>query len=77
MGKILCRQPSTPHYAPAHGSIGANTDPAAVFSTGETFAALWAATISPIYGGAFSCTPLPRVQIGGKWYYGAGVEPAP
>jgi hypothetical protein len=49
-----------------------NTDPAAIFSTGNTFAALWTLTVNPNFGGTSSYTLLPCVKVGGKWYVGSG-----
>ncbi|MGH3166712.1 MAG: hypothetical protein ACRDN0_12580 [Trebonia sp.] len=49
----------------------ANTDPAAIFSTGKSFAALWTQALSPD-GSPSVYTLLPCAEAGGKWYYGAG-----
>lgn len=46
-----------------------NTDPAAIFSTRETFATLWARTVSPASGNTYALEPC--VEVGGKWYVGA------
>jgi hypothetical protein len=47
-----------------------NADPAAIFSTGNTFTALWAQTANTS-GNIYAL--LPCVEVGGKWY--AGPEP--
>jgi hypothetical protein len=49
-----------------------NTNPAAIFSAGDTFTALWTQTVSPNPSSTSSYTLLPCVRIGGKWYVGAG-----
>jgi hypothetical protein len=46
----------------------ANADPSAIFSAGNTFTALWAQTVNPDSGNAYSL--LPCVEVGGKWYFG-------
>jgi hypothetical protein len=47
-----------------------NTDPAAIFSAGDTFAALWTRTVNPNSSSTYSL--LPCVEVGGKWYLAAG-----
>ena len=42
-----------------------NTDPAAVLSSGKSFASLWAAAVA---AGSATYSPTPVVEIGGKWY---------
>jgi hypothetical protein len=49
-----------------------NTNPATIFSAGNTFAALWTQTVSPNSSGTFSYRLLPCVEVGGKWYVGSG-----
>jgi hypothetical protein len=49
----------------------ANTNPAAIFSTGNTFAALWTLTVSPNFNDTSPYTLLPCVKVGGKWYVGS------
>jgi hypothetical protein len=46
----------------------ANRDPAAIFSSGSTFAALWAQTTGPSSSGGYGL--LPCIEVGGKWYLG-------
>jgi hypothetical protein len=50
----------------------ANADPAAVFSAGRSFGALWTLTVNPSFDVIGSYTLLPCVELGGKWYIGAG-----
>ena len=49
-----------------------NTDPAAIFSAGDTFATLWTRPVNPNSSNAYSL--LPCVEVGGKWY--VGTDPA-
>jgi hypothetical protein len=49
-----------------------NTNPAAVFSAGDTFAALWTQTVGPNSSATSSYTLEPCVEVGGKWYVGSG-----
>lgn len=49
-----------------------NTDPAAVFSAGDTFAELWQQTISPNSGNTSLYGLEPCAEVGGKWYLGIG-----
>jgi hypothetical protein len=63
-GKI-CSPGSTP------GCL-ANTNPAAIFSEGKTFGALWMQTVAPESGGTSSYALLPCAEVDGKWYFGAG-----
>lgn len=46
-----------------------NADPSAIFSTGNTFTALWAQTLNPT-GPSNAYTLLPCAESGGKWYFG-------
>lgn len=48
----------------------ANTDPAAIFSSGGTFGSLWAQTVNWTSSSAYAL--LPCVEVGGKWYFGQG-----
>jgi hypothetical protein len=48
-----------------------NTNPAAVFSAGDTFAALWTQAVSP-NSDTSSYTLMPCVEVGGEWYVGPG-----
>jgi hypothetical protein len=50
----------------------ANTDPAAVFSAGDTFAALWTQTVDPDFNTPSSYRLEPCIEVGGKWYVGSG-----
>jgi hypothetical protein len=44
-----------------------NTDPAAIFSTGKSFATLWSeANSSQTSSNAYSLAPC--IEVGGKWY---------
>jgi hypothetical protein len=47
-----------------------NFDPAAIFSAGKTFEALWTQALNPASNGEYSL--LPCVDVGGKWYVGSG-----
>jgi hypothetical protein len=49
-----------------------NTNPAAIFSAGNTFAALWTQTANPSSSDALSYTLQPCVEVDGKWYVGFG-----
>jgi len=42
-----------------------NTDPAAVFSSGKSFASMWTAAVA---AGPTVYSPTPCAEIGGKWY---------
>jgi hypothetical protein len=42
-----------------------NTDPAAVFSSGKSFASLWTSAVA---AGSTTYSPTPCVKIAGKWY---------
>jgi hypothetical protein len=42
-----------------------NTDPAAVLSSGKSFAKLWAGAVA---AGSATYSPTPVVEIAGKWY---------
>ncbi|HSZ40650.1 MAG TPA: hypothetical protein VK817_11885 [Trebonia sp.] len=46
--------------------------PAAIFSAGRSFGALWTLTVNPGFDDIGSYTLLPCVELGGKWYVGAG-----
>jgi hypothetical protein len=59
-GKI-CWTGATPEYM-------ANTNPASLFSAGNTFAALWTQTVNPNSSDTFSYRLLPCVEVGGQWY---------
>jgi hypothetical protein len=61
-GKI-CSSGATPECM-------ANTNPAAIFSAGNTFAALWTLTVSPNSSDTSSYGLLPCSEAGGKWYVG-------
>jgi hypothetical protein len=50
----------------------ANTSPAAIFSAGDTFAALWTQTVHPNSSDIPSYSLWPCVEVGGKWYVGPG-----
>jgi hypothetical protein len=50
----------------------ANDNPAAIFSAGRSFGALWTLTVNPSFEPAPMYSLLPCVEVGGKWYYGAG-----
>jgi hypothetical protein len=63
-GKI-CVPPTTPECT-------ANTSPAAIFSAGKTFTALWTQTLRPNYSDPLSYGLQPCTEAGGKWYVGAG-----
>ena len=54
----------------------ANTHPAAVFSAGNTFAALWEQTVHPNSDDNSSYRLLPCVEVGGKWYVGSRIRPS-
>lgn len=56
----------------AHPECVANTNPAAIFSTGRTFATLWTEMTSPNSNSLSSYRPLPCVEVDGKWYLGSG-----
>jgi hypothetical protein len=47
------------------------TDPKAVFETGKSFADLWASTLSSSSSSLASFTPIPCVEVNGKWYVDA------
>jgi len=49
-----------------------NTSPAAIFSAGDTFAALWTQTVAPNSSSTSSYTLVPCVEARGKWYVGPG-----
>jgi hypothetical protein len=49
-----------------------NTDPAAIFSTGYTFAWLWQQTVGPTFGHPYAL--LPCVELNGKWYFGTATS---
>jgi hypothetical protein len=49
-----------------------NTNPAAIFSAGNTFAALWTQTVRPNSSDISSYSLLPCVEVDGKWYVGSG-----
>jgi hypothetical protein len=49
-----------------------NTNPAAIFSAGDTFAALWTQTVAPVFNSPSSYRLQPCVEAGGKWYVGSG-----
>jgi len=50
-----------------------NTDPAAIFSGGDTFTTLWTQTTGPTYGNSgYSLQPCSKT--GGKWYLGTGAS---
>ena len=53
----------------------ANTNPAAIFSTGNTFAALWTQTVNAAFNSPSSYRLQPCVEAGGKWYVGLGPAP--
>jgi hypothetical protein len=61
-GKI-CSPGSTPECV-------TNTDPAAIFSAGNTFATLWTRTSRPSTSNTYSL--LQCVEVGGRWYVGTG-----
>jgi hypothetical protein len=54
-----------------HGCM-ANTSPAAIFSAGNTFAALWTQTLHLNSSDPLSYRLWPCVEAGGKWYVGPG-----
>lgn len=56
----------------SHSGCVTNTDPAAIFSAGNTFAALWAQTARPNSVAVSSYRLQPCVEVGGKWYVGSG-----
>jgi hypothetical protein len=66
-GKIC--PPGTPSTLPQCIS---NTDPAAIFSAGNTFAALWTLTVTPNPSDTSPYGLVPCVEVGGKWYVGSG-----
>lgn len=49
-----------------------NTNPAAIFSAGNTFAALWTQTFIPDPSDITAYRLLPCVKAGGKWYVASG-----
>ena len=51
-----------------------NTDPAAIFSTGYTFAWLWEQTAGPDFSHMYAL--LPAVEVDGKWYFGTDASAA-
>jgi hypothetical protein len=53
----------------------ANTNPAAIFSAGNTFAALWTQTVAPVFNSPSSYTLVPCVEVGGKWYVDFAAAP--
>jgi hypothetical protein len=63
-GKV-CPRGATPECV-------ANTNPAAIFSAGNTFAALWTLTVSPKSSSTHSYGLTPCTEVGGKWYVGSG-----
>jgi hypothetical protein len=48
------------------GSCFTNSDPAALFSAGKSFAALWTAANGNTSSNAYSLAPV--TEVGGKWY---------
>jgi hypothetical protein len=60
----ICSPAATPECV-------ANTDPARIFSTRQSFATLWARTVNPSSANTYAL--LPCVEVGGKWYVGLGV----
>ena len=49
-----------------------NTNPAAIFSAGNTFATLWTQTVNPNSSDITSYRLLPCVKADGKWYVASG-----
>ena len=66
----LCSPGATP-LPGATPECTANTDPAAIFSARDSFAALWTRVTNPVSGGTPAYTLLPCVESGGKWYVGS------
>jgi hypothetical protein len=51
-----------------HPECVTNRDPAAIFSTAQSFAALWAESIASANTSVFSYALTPCVRIAGRWY---------
>jgi hypothetical protein len=48
-----------------------NTNPAAIFSAGSTFATLWTQTVGPVFNSSSPYGLQPCVEAGGRWYVGS------